>query len=97
MSRTSSDKKVKRAEAWVLERCSDAKILSEPLSLITDIFVIIVIVMIIEQYLLFNSLRVNFFTVTVSLGSPDKDQNIQGGMKSKRKKCSDQDKAGELN
>ena len=97
MSRTSSDKKVKRAEAWVLGRCSDAKILSEPLSLTTDIFVIIVIVIIIEQYLLFNSLRVNFFTVTVSLGSPDKDQNIQGGMKSKRKKCSDQDKAGELN
>ena len=97
MSRTSSDKKVKRAEAWVLGRCSDAKILSEPLSLTTDIFVIIVIVIIIEQYLLFNSLRVNFFTVTVSLGSPDKDQNIQGGMKSKGKKCSDQDKAGELN
>jgi len=97
MSRTSSDKKVKRAEAWVLGRCSDAKILSEPLSLITDIFVIIVIVIIIEQYLLFNSLRVNFFTVTVSLGSPDKDQNIQGGMKRKGKKCSDQDKAGELN
>ena len=38
-----------------------------------------------------------FFAVTVSLGSFDKDQDIQGGMKTKRKKCSDQDKAGELN
>ncbi|KAK2556546.1 hypothetical protein P5673_021457, partial [Acropora cervicornis] len=26
-------------------------------------------------------------------GSPDKDQDIQGGMKRKTKKCSDQDKA----
>ena len=52
-------------------------------------------VIIIEQYLLFNSLT--FFTVTVSLGSPDKDQGIQGGMKSERKKCSDQDKARQVN
>ena len=49
MSQTRSDRKVKRAEAWVLERSSDAKILSEPLSLITDIFVIVVIVIVIEQ------------------------------------------------
>ena len=38
-----------------------------------------------------------FFTVTVLLGYSDKDKDIQGGMKRKRKKCSDQDKAGELN
>ena len=41
--------------------------------------------------------NVFFFIVTVSLGSSDKDQDIQGRMKRKRKKCSDQDKAGELN
>ena len=36
-------------------------------------------------------------TATVSLGSSDQDEDIQGGMKRKRKECSDQDKAGELN
>ena len=35
--------------------------------------------------------------MTVSLGSSDKDHVIQGGMKRKRKKCSDHDKAGKLN
>ena len=38
-----------------------------------------------------------FNTATVSLGSSDQDEDIQGGMKRKRKECSDQDKAGELN
>ena len=38
----------------------------------------------------------NTFTVTVSLGSSDKDQGIQRGMERKGKKCSDQDKEGEL-
>ena len=37
-----------------------------------------------------------FYTATVSLGSSDQDEDIQGGMKTKRKKCSDQDNAGEL-
>ena len=77
-----------------MRRCHNP---AEPLSLITDIFVIIVIVIVIEQYLLFNSLTFFygncFFTVTVLLGSPDKDQVIQGGTK----KCNGQDKAGELN
>ena len=38
-----------------------------------------------------------FFTETVSLGSSYKDVDIKGGMRRKRKKCSDQGKAGELN
>lgn len=36
------------------------------------------------------------FTLTVSLGLSGKDQGIQGEVKRKRKKCRDQDKAGEL-
>ena len=79
----------------VLKRCSDAKTLQEPLSLITDIFVIIVIIIINTVFVV--QVTNVFFTVNVSLDSPDKDQDIQGGMKRKRKKCSDQDKAGELN
>ena len=35
-----------------------------------------------------------FFTVTVLLGSPGKDKDIQGRIKRKAKKCSDQDRAG---
>ena len=37
------------------------------------------------------------YTATVSLGSSDKDEDIKGGMKIKRKKCNDQEEAGELN
>ena len=36
-------------------------------------------------------------TAIVSLGSSDQDEDIQEGMERKRKECSDQDKAGELN
>ena len=36
------------------------------------------------------------FTETISLVSSDKDQGIQRGMESKRKKCIDQEKEGEL-
>ena len=46
--------------------------------------------------MLCNALTFFFFTITVSLGFSVKDEDIQGGMKRKRKKCSDQDKAGEL-
>ena len=48
-------------------------------------------------YLLCKSLKFALFAVTVSLGSCDRDQGDQGGMKRKRKKCSNQDQAGELN
>ena len=46
---------------------------------------------------IFCVIHLRFFTVTVSLGSSYLDQDIQGGTKRKRKKCSDQCKAGELN
>ena len=36
------------------------------------------------------------FTITVSLGSSDKDLGVQRGMERKRKKYSAQDKEGEL-
>ena len=54
--------------------------------LITDVFVIIVI-----------AIWCFFYTATVSLGSSEQDEDIQGGMRRKRKECSDHDKAGELN
>ena len=41
-------------------------------------------------------IQLNLFTENVSLVSCDKDQGIQRGMESKRKKCSDQEKEGEL-
>ena len=58
--------------------------------LITDVFVIIVIAIIIDIWCF-------FYTATVSLGSSEQDEDIQGGMRRKRKECSDHDKAGELN
>ena len=55
MSQTSSDKKVKPAKSYTvaLLRCQNP---ARTIITITDIFVVNVIVIIIEQYLLFNSL-----------------------------------------
>ena len=47
-------------------------------------------------YLICYVIHLNLFTETISLVSSDKDQGIQRGMESKRKKCSDQEKEGEL-
>ena len=70
-----------------------AKTLPGPWVLITDVFVIIVIAIVIDICCFFF-----LNTAIVSLGSSDKnDEDIQGGMERKRKECSDQDKAGELN
>ena len=60
------------------------------------LFELIVIVIIIEVCGVIHE-RFFFSTVIVSLGYSDKDEDIQGGMKSKRRKCSDQGIAGELN
>ena len=67
-----------------------AKTLLAPLLLITDVLLLLLL----QSLLIF---AVFFYNATVSLGFSDQDEDIQGGMKRKRKKSSDQDKAGELN
>ena len=68
------------------------KTLPGPLSLIRSCYIVVVIINDICCVI-----HMRFFIVTVSLGSSYKDQNIQEGMKRKRKKCGDRGKAGELN
>ncbi|XP_015769484.1 PREDICTED: uncharacterized protein LOC107348001 [Acropora digitifera] len=77
----------------ILKSSSDATTLQEPLSSITDTFVIIVIVIIIDTVFVVSF--TNVFTVTNLLGSLGKDQDIQDRIKRKTKKCSNQDKAGD--
>ena len=67
-----------------------AKTVPGPWVLITDVFVIIVVAIIIDNWCF-------FYTAIVLLGSSDQDGDIQGGMRRKRMECSDHDKAGELN
>ena len=47
-------------------------------------------------YFICYIIHLNLFTETVSQGSSDKNQGIQRGIKRKRRKCSDQEKEGEL-